>query len=310
MLAFVGSDARRPPTMFVRTVAPGAAPRAIDQDLVGPDFPLSQLVVPEHVTFKAPDGKTVHGQLFKASGGAPKRPGVIFVHGGPPRQMLLAWHYMFYYANAYAVNQYLASRGFVVLSVNYRLGIGYGYDFHQPADGADRGASEYQDVLAGARYLQGRADVDGARIGIWGGSYGGFLTAMALARNSDVFAAGVDIHGVHSWLTPPTASMETAARVGDGLKPEDVTRALQVAWQSSPDSAVAAWRSPVLFIHGDDDRNVRFSETVELIQRLKARGVQYEEIVIPDDIHDFLLYRNWMKVDAATAGFLERTLRR
>src|SRR5512133_3921763 len=111
--------------------------------------------------------------------------------------MRLGWHYMFYYANAYAVNQYLASRGFVVLSVNYRLGIGYGYEFHQPPHGGARGAAEYQDVLAGAKYLQSRNDVDPTRIGIWGGSYGGYLTALALARNSDLFSAGVDLHGVH-----------------------------------------------------------------------------------------------------------------
>ena len=83
-----------------------------------------------------------------------KRPAVVYVHGGPPRQMLLGWHYMDYYSNDYAANQYLASRGFVVLSVNYRLGIGYGYAFHQPENAGARGASEYLDVLAGARYLQ------------------------------------------------------------------------------------------------------------------------------------------------------------
>ncbi len=104
-----------------------------------------------------------------------RKPAVVFAHGGPPRQMLLGWHYRFYYANSYALNQYLASRGFVVLSVNFRLGIGYGYDFHQPRDGGIRGASEYQDVLAAGKYLQARADVDPARVGIWGGSYGGYL---------------------------------------------------------------------------------------------------------------------------------------
>ena len=310
-LAFLGSEARKPPMTFVRALNGPAQPRAIDADLLAPDFPSAQLVVPEPVTFKAPDGTTVHGQLFKATGGAgaTRRPAIVFVHGGPPRQMLLAWHYMFYYANAYGVNQYLASRGFTVLSVNYRLGIGYGYEFHQPADGGGRGASEYQDVLAGAKYLQARADVDPKRVGIWGGSYGGYLTALALGRNSDVFAAGVDIHGVHTRVTPPSDAVETAARIGDGLTTEDVAKALQVAWQSSPDAYVATWRSPVLFIHGDDDRNVRVAETIELVQRLKARGAKYEEMIIPDEIHDFLLYRTWLRVDTATAEYFERVLR-
>ena len=90
------------------------------------DFAGAAMVMPEKVTWKAPDGTTVHGQLFRPAGATGKRPAVVFVHGGPPRQMLLGFSSMRYYANAYALNQYLASRGFVVLSVNYRLGIGYG----------------------------------------------------------------------------------------------------------------------------------------------------------------------------------------
>ena len=155
-------------------------------------------VTPKEASFKAADGTKVYGQLFLPSGGG-KHPGIIFVHGGPFRQMLLNWHYMDYYSNAYAVNQYLASRGFVVLSVNYRCGIGYGHDFNFPARWGPTGASEYQDVVAGARFLQSDARVDPGPIGIWGGSYGGYLTALALARNSGIFKAGVDFHGVHDW---------------------------------------------------------------------------------------------------------------
>jgi dipeptidyl aminopeptidase/acylaminoacyl peptidase len=308
-LAYLGSDARKPAMTFVRSMAGPGASRALDSDLLPADFPAPQLVVPQHVTFNAPDGTTVHGQLFKAGHSTGKQPAIVFVHGGPPRQMLIGWHYMFYYSNAYAVNQYLASRGFVVLSVNYRLGIGYGFEFHQPTDGGSRGASEYQDVLAGAKYLQARPDVDPARVGIWGGSYGGYLTALALGRNSDVFAAGVDIHGVHTRVTPPRDDLEVAAQLNDGLTRDDLARAIQVAWQSSPDAYASSWKSPVLFIHGDDDRNVHVTETIELVQRLKPLGVKYEEIIIPDEIHDFLLYRSWLRVDTATTEFFERVFK-
>src|SRR6202789_752124 len=106
---------------------------------------------------------------------------------------------MGYYANAYAVNQYLAAHGFVVLSVNYRLGIGYGRAYQQPDHAGYAGAAEYQDVLAGAHFLQDLPHVDGRRIGIWGGSYGGYLTALALARNSDLFAPRVDFPAPHDW---------------------------------------------------------------------------------------------------------------
>jgi dipeptidyl aminopeptidase/acylaminoacyl peptidase len=240
--------------------------------------------------------------LFETAGGAAKKPAIVYVHGGPPRQMLLGWHYSDYYTNAYALNQYLASRGYVVLSVNYRLGIGYGYDFHRPEKAGVQGASEYQDVKAGAEYLQRLAQVDAKRIGIYGGSYGGYLTALALARDSKLFAAGIDIHGVHNWTS------ERAAGLLENRyeKIPDVQQALDVAWQSSPVSSIATWKSPVLLIHGDDDRNVRFSQTTDLVRRLDKAGVSYEELVIPDDTHHFMRHANLVKVDAAVVAFFDR----
>src|SRR5207247_8415619 len=167
--------------------------------------------------------------------GGRANPGILFGHGGPTRQMVLGLHYSDYYSNAYALNQYLASRGFIVLSVNYRLGIGYGYDFHQPPNSGSRGAAEYRDVQAAAAYLRSQPRVDASRIGIYGGSYGGYLTALALARNSDVFATGVDIHGVHDW--------STYARRLDRQRSEqapDVAFAVGTAWHSRPRSPVAS----------------------------------------------------------------------
>ena len=100
------------------------------------DFPRQRLVTPEPVVFNASDGVEVHGSCSRRQrSGEATRPALVYVHGGPPRQMLLGWHYMDYYANDYGANQYLASRGFIVLSVNYRLGIGYGHAFHFPEHG-------------------------------------------------------------------------------------------------------------------------------------------------------------------------------
>src|SRR5579864_162908 len=233
------------------------------------DFPSDQLVEPQTVTFKSEDGLEIHAQLFVPRNRTeaklvPPAPAVIFVHGGPPRQMMPGFHYMYYYHNAYAQNQYLASRGYVVLSVNYRLGAMYGRAFREPANAGWRGSSEYKDVVAGARYLQELPYVDRKRIGIWGGSYGGLLTALALARNSDIFAAGVDFHGVHDW------SVFLAGRGGDA---PDAKEAAKLAFDSSPVASAAAWKSPVLFMHGDDDRNVPFSQTTDLIQRLRRQNV-------------------------------------
>jgi dipeptidyl aminopeptidase/acylaminoacyl peptidase len=303
-LVFISATPQRPP--LPATIALGnsrAAIRPIAADHIPADFPTG-LVTPRQVIFRSADGLTIHGQLFEpAGGGNGRKPAIVYVHGGPPRQMLLGWHYSDYYSNAYALNQYLASRGFIVLSVNYRLGIGYGYDFHQPPNSGARGAAEYRDIQAAAAFLRAQPRVDANRVGIYGGSYGGYLTALALARNSDVFAAGVDIHGVHDW--------STYLRGLDRQRYEqapDLDTAVATAWHSSPVSSVAGWKSPALLIHGDDDRNVRFNQSTDLVRRLAATGAPFETLVIPDDTHHFLRYANILTVDKATAEFLERHL--
>jgi dipeptidyl aminopeptidase/acylaminoacyl peptidase len=276
-----------------KLIAAGALPK---------DFPSNQLVEPQTVTFKSEDGLEIHGQLFVPRNHAAQAPALIFVHGGPPRQMMPGFHYMYYYHNAYAENQYLANRGYVVLSVNYRLGVMYGRAFREAANTSWRGSAEYKDVVAGARYLQGLPYVDRKRIGIWGGSYGGLLTALALARNSDIFAAGVDFHGVHDW------SMFLSRWEGGTAQAPDLKEAQKLAFDSSPVASVATWKSPVLFMHGDDDRNVPFSQTTDLIQRLRRQNVDIEQIIFPDEIHDFLLWRTWVKGYKATADFCDRKL--
>jgi len=271
------------------------------------DFPSASLVTPKQVIFRSDDGMTVHGQLFLPRNASGKIPGLVFMHGGPIRQMMLGFHYMDYYHNAYAQNQYLASRGYAVLSVNYRLGIMYGREFREALNTVWRGAAEYKDVVAAGKYLQSLAEVDKDKIGLWGGSYGGFLTAMGLARNSDLFKAGVDFHGVHDWsvfLTEEPFFGSLASR------PPDAEAAVKLAWSSSPDASVQTWKSPVLLIHGDDDRNVPFSQTVDLVQRLRAQKTPFEQIVLPDEIHGFLMWKTWLRVYSATAEFFDRTLKR
>ncbi|MFN8341937.1 MAG: prolyl oligopeptidase family serine peptidase [Cyclobacteriaceae bacterium] len=156
-------------------------------------------VKPEAITFKAADGTLIHGQLFINRAVAGKRPGLVFMHGGPIRQMLLGFHYSDYYSNCYAFNQYMANQGYAVIAVNYRNGIGYGRKFRTSSDQGPRGAVEYQDIVAAGKFLQQLPEVNGEKIGLWGGSYGGYLTAMGLARNPGLFKVGVDLHGVHDW---------------------------------------------------------------------------------------------------------------
>jgi dipeptidyl aminopeptidase/acylaminoacyl peptidase len=300
-VALLESGARQP----LRPVrVAGGAVTALHPEALARDFPAAELVEPENVVFPSTDGLAIHGQLFLPRGAraGENRPAVVFVHGGPIRQMLAGFHYMGYYTQAYAMNQALAARGFVVLSINYRSGIMYGLDFREAPGIGEAGASEFQDVLAGALYLKARPEVGSGKIGIWGGSYGGFLTAMALARASGLFAAGVDFHGVHDWnLEWPAASftrdyVQTAER-------------LARAYRASPLADISGWRSPVLLVHGDADHNVPFVETVRLAEALRKQGVPFEQLIFPDDVHDLLVRAHWLTAYAATLDFLERHLR-
>jgi len=295
-IAYLHSDARHFGLPFTQAAAPNASATPLRDSASFKDFPLNDLVIPQPVTFKSSDGLEIHAQLFLPRNlrAGEKRPALLFLHGGPVRQMLLGWHYMRYYFSTYAMNQFLTNRGYVVLAVNYRSGIGYGRAFREAPGRAGRGASEYQDVLAAGKYLQNRVDVDSKRIGLWGGSYGGYLTALGLSHNSDLFAAGVDTHGVHDW---PTDNWQ-----GKNISPE----LTKLAHDSSPVSTVDTWKSPVLFIHGDDDRNVIFSQTVDLVARLRARGVHFEQLIFPDEVHDFLLYSNWLRALQANSDFFDR----
>ncbi len=288
-IAFLHASARRPLSVAVLD-APRREPRIVTPL---PDaFPARAHVEPESVVLEASDGVRSYAQLFLPPNlrRGERRPALIFIHGGPRRQMLLGYHYMHFYHMAYAMNQYFANRGYVVLSVNYRAGIGYGRSFRTAPNVGRNGSAEYLDVLAAGQWLHARADVDPTRVGLWGLSYGGILTAQGLARNSDIFAAGVDIAGVHLW--------------GDSLDPEATT------YRASSISEIANWRSPVLLIHGDDDRNVAFTQTVGLVQLLRAHDVPHELIVFPDEVHDFLIHERWLQAFRATDEFFERTLRR
>jgi dipeptidyl aminopeptidase/acylaminoacyl peptidase len=298
-IAFLRSDARRPPRVAIRAEA--GAIRDLAPETVPARFPEAALVVPEPVVFTAADGMKIHGQLFLPAGKGP-HPAAIFFHGGSRRQMLLGWHYNYYYRNSYAFNQYLASLGFVVLSVNYRSGIGYGMEFREALNYGATGASEYQDVVGAGLYLRSRKDVNPARIALWGGSYGGYLTALGLARASELFAAGVDFHGVHDWN-------DVIRNFEPSYDPAKSAETARVAFESSPLASVATWRSPVLLIHGDDDRNVPFVESIALAEALRPRGVEVEQLVFPDEIHDFLRHESWVRAYRAAAEFLERRLK-
>lgn len=300
-IAALTADYKRPQSVAIfpapphRNVGDGpldASAQRIVYPTLTKEFPADAHVVPQDIALKAPDGLEFHNQLFlpKDLRAGEKRPAIVFVHGGPVRQMLLGYHYMEVYHLFYGVNQWLASQGYVVLSVNFRGGIGYGRSFRTAPNTNRQGNAEYQDVLAAGKYLQTRTDVDPRRVGIWGLSYGGLLTAQALARNSDIFVAGVDMAGVHLY--------------GNDLSPDSL------AYKSSAISEIANWKSPVFLIHGDDDRNVNFAQTVGLVSLLRAHNIPHEIMVQPDDTHETLLYRRWLPLWDRMEAFLNKHLKK
>jgi len=296
VVGYVNAGYKNAPAAFVVNAGQVAA---LGGSAVPREFPAKDLVEPQLVTFPAPDGLLIHSQLFLPQDGIAKHCGLIFVHGGSRRQMLPGFHYLEFYTDLYESNQYYANHGCVVLSINYRSGIMYGHDFREAKKYGALGGSEYQDVLAGAAYLQSRSDVDPSRIGIYGLSYGGYLTALGLARNSDIFKAGVDMAGVHNWAT--TRDADNGRGVGTAAE-------RKTAEDASPISAIDTWRSPVFMSQGDDDRNVEFSQGVDLATRLRAKGVEVVEMVFPNETHENLKFADTLRLYETSANWLLQKL--
>lgn len=300
-LAYLYSTATKP--AWIAHLGSNGQQQDLSQEMMAKTFPENSVIEPKAVSITATDGIIAPAQIFlpKETKPGEKHPAIIFIHGGSRRQMLLGFNYSQYYSNAYALNQYFANKGYIVISLNYRSGIGYGLEFREALNYGAIGGSEFNDVLGAGLYLKNRVDVDQKRIALWGGSYGGYLTAMGLSRASDLFACGVDIHGVHDWN-------EGIRNFVPSYVPEKTPDFKSTAFKASPEYSVDGWKSPVLFIHGDDDRNVNFTETVRLAEQLRKRNVYFEQLVLPDEVHSFLRHQSWVKVYEATFDFVNRMM--
>ena len=272
--------------------------RRLAPEAIPPSFPSSKLVMPQAVTFTAKDGQETHAQLFLPRETTSKpHPAILFFHGGPQMQMLLGFNTDLWHSWIYAFNQYLVAEGYIVLSINYRGGTGYGLDYREADNFGPGGGSELNDVVGAITYLRGRQDVDSHRLGIWGASYGGLMTALGLARASDALAAGVDYAGIYNWST-------FLSSVGE---PIDGGGANRRAVESSPIATIDQWHSPVLLVQADDDRDVPH-QTTELIEDLRSHNIDHDVIMIPNEIHEMARYSSWMMLFNAADVYFDRHL--
>ncbi len=248
-------------------------------------FPAALLVKPQLVEFPGSDGQTAYGQLFvprKSNGCA-----VVFSHGGIRRQMLPGFHYMDAYQYLYEMNQYLAGRGCVVLSVEYRSSIMRGAAFRDALGWGFSGNSEIRDFVGAAKYLLARPDVDAKRgVGIYGLSWGGYMTAEALALHSDLYTVGFDMAGVHVTADP-------------------------AGQQYSAISQLDGWTSPVYLVQGDDDMNVDFNDGTTLARAMQARrpNVELRQEAVPGQTHDlYQTFEQLVEIYTRGSDFLLRHL--
>ncbi|MGH7546222.1 MAG: prolyl oligopeptidase family serine peptidase [Gemmatimonadota bacterium] len=279
-LAVLHSAANRPPELYLQDARPGAPARRITQSTTAA-FRSFTWRVPEIVTFRAQDGADVPARLYRPE--TPNGAAVVFVHGAGYLQNVHAWWSSYY--REYMFHHILASRGYTVLDIDYRGSAGYGRDWRT---GIYRhmGGADLSDQVDGARYLVGELGVDSARIGIYGGSYGGFITFMAMFTEPDVFAAGASLRPVTDWAHYNHGYTSRILNL-----PQDDAEAYE---RSSPIYFAEGLKGALLICHGMVDQNVHFQDTVRLVQRLIELGkTNWEVAIYPVEDHGFRHASSW-----------------
>jgi dipeptidyl aminopeptidase/acylaminoacyl peptidase len=307
-LVFQHTDTRNSADLFTIATSAGAQPvRLTDSMPAGIDR--SKLVEPQFVHFPGADGKPVPGWLFvpKNLDRTKKHPAIIWIHGDGVNQNYNGWHVQRNYAVYYSFHQYLLKQGYVVFAPDYRGSIGYGRDWRNGVF-MDVGGKDAKDAWMSASYLKTLPYVDSSRIGIWGLSYGGFFTLIAMTDQPKLFRAGVDVAGVVDYAmyySDPYHGDWTASRIGT---PEQNPK---VYANASPISHIDRLERPLLVLHGTSDVNVPYLESVWLIDEAlkKGKGNLLSYMMYPGEFHYFtrahVLLDAWHRVDDFFAFHLQ-----
>jgi dipeptidyl aminopeptidase/acylaminoacyl peptidase len=282
MLGLIYSYSNKPPEIYIQENRAGAAAAKITSS-PAPEFWSYNWIDPPIVTFAARDGAAIYARLYKSKDFKRGGPAVIFVHGAGYLQNVHRWWSNYY--REYMFNHLLMENGFTVIDIDYRASSGYGRDWRT---GIYRhmGGKDLEDQVDAARYLAREHGVDAKRIGLYGGSYGGFITLMALFTQPDVFAAGAALRPVTDWAHynhPYTSNILNA--------PQKDAEAYK---KSSPIYFAEGLKGALLICHGMVDTNVHFQDTVRLVQRLiELRKQNWELAVYPVEDHGFVEPTSW-----------------
>jgi len=307
-LVYQHTDTRNSADFFTIGTNTGAQPvRLTDSMPAGIDR--SRFIEPQFVHYLGPDGQQVPGWLFvpKNLDRTKKHPAIIWIHGDGVNQNYDGWHVQRNYAVYYSFHQYLLQQGYVVFAPDYRGSIGYGRDWRNGVY-MDVGGKDAKDAWMSANYLKTLPYVDSDRIGVWGLSYGGFFTLIAMTDQPKLFRAGVDVAGVVEYVmyySDPYHGDWTASRIGTPQQNP------QVYANASPISHIDRLERPLLVLHGTSDVNVPYLESVWLIDEAlkKGKGELLSYMMYPGEFHYFtrahVLLDAWHRVDDFFAFHLQ-----
>lgn len=309
LVAFIHADQRRAADLWVLEVASGELRQLTD---CMPDGLAAKVQPEEQITYQGAADWKIDGFLLKPHDFEPTKqyPALVWVHGGPIRQMRGSWHPSFSYGHFYAVNQYLASRGFVTLSINYRGGIGYGKQFRHGLY-HKMGVDDVLDVVNAGRYLKSLPYVDASRVGVYGLSYGGYMTLHCLTQYPEEFAIGVNFAGIWDYAQWARWIESRSHRGGSqfacffGGMPDD-SPALYA--QGSPVTFREGLNRPLINFHGTKDANVDFAQLDRIVEDCLRLGKTYEAYYYPNEVHMFAQRRTWRDVIPKLERDLQRYL--
>ena len=296
-LVYQHTDPQSSADLFELAADDVGATRLTDSFPAGVDR--TKLVEPELVWYQATDGERVPAYLFvpKDLDRSRKHPAIVWIHGDGHNQNYDGWHVERNYAVYYSFHQYLLQQGYVVITPDYRGSIGYGRKWRQGVFG-DVGGKDSADATQAATYLKTLSYVDPDRIGVWGLSYGGFFTLLALVDAPTTFACGVDVAGVVDYRMYYEDPWHGSWTFGRLRAPEDDPEAYDVA---SPLSRMDRLERPLLILHGTSDVNVPYLHSVRLVDDLAKRGKSFEFMVYPGEFHYFtrahVLEDAWRRVE-------------